>query len=474
MPQQVSEHLGIPPDTFEKLGVFDAVIGFDTLLFLDPNLLKKTRIPEFKGASQKIKDHFQPIITLLLASKVDGDRPWDEAKKRLIFRELHGVSIGYGTETGDGNAVGPRLALQLIKSAKEILNFGIRDPEIFELLGLFEEGFGADRLSDMTISIIKDNLFAYTERISQTLKLTQLVDVELNGRIYHLPPNPQDTKKPLLFLPRSLLRDLPVALSRYDIGYVVRTNTELRDRLNQLIGAVFNKQVKKKELRDVILARKEHIESIVEAYKSIDGDPYDFERDESGQVTWLRNAHKIAGSNPLSLEIPQNPGQPDIQGVVERIIFQFKKLVETNGVNAVLYDDAYEPRHEKYSQLLFYAIADKYCQDNNLDMTREANGGRGPVDFKFSRGYTGRALVEIKLSSNTHLVHGFESQLPTYEVSESASSSYYVILRTTTNDTQIKKVRALREQAVRAGEGVPQLIVIDARLQPSASRRHAS
>ena len=60
----------------------------------------------------------------------------------------------------------------------------------------------------------------------------------------------------------------------------------------------------------------------------------------------------------------------------------------------------------------------RYCDANDFDITPEADGGAGPVDFKISKGYQYRVVVEMKLSSNSNLVHGFEVQLPEYQKAE--------------------------------------------------------
>lgn len=70
-----------------------------------------------------------------------------------------------------------------------------------------------------------------------------------------------------------------------------------------------------------------------------------------------------------------------------------------------------KPRPESMSQMLFYMIASVYCKINNLDITPEAETGRGPVDFKVSSGFSDRVLVEVKLSSNPGLLHGYTTQL---------------------------------------------------------------
>jgi hypothetical protein len=52
------------------------------------------------------------------------------------------------------------------------------------------------------------------------------------------------------------------------------------------------------------------------------------------------------------------------------------------------------------------------CERSDVDVSREANVGRGPVDFKFSAGWRRRALIELKLMSSRKLRQGAEAQLP--------------------------------------------------------------
>ena len=106
MATSFSSALGVDNKAFKSVGILDAIIGVDTRLFLDPFLLKRTQIPEFKQSRQKIAKYYQDIITLLVASLTRGDKAWQEALRRLTFKELHGVSIGYGVHTGNGSAIG--------------------------------------------------------------------------------------------------------------------------------------------------------------------------------------------------------------------------------------------------------------------------------------------------------------------------------------------------------------------------------
>lgn len=468
-----SSHFGVDSKKVKKLGVFDSVIGVDTRLFLDPHLLKNTKIQEFRNSRKRIKKYYEDIIHLLIAHRERNDRAWREAFKRLRFKETKGVFIGYGVHGGDGNAIGWVLARRLTDTATEIIEMGIHDPEIFELIGLFEEGFGADRLSDMTIAIIIEDLYQYTHRITTSLGIDNVISLQAGEKTYSLPKHPYKNK-PLLLLPEELLRDLPVALTWEGIDHVVATNRKLRERLNELIGRAWKNKIKKKELRNLILTDKANIQTLIDIYKGSTAGPYNFEKDPAGEVSWYRLGRKFASSNPISLQIIKEANIEVLEELIREIIYQFKRNIEVNGLNEHLYTKEgfiFKPRHERFGQRLFYATADTYCEANDLDLSREPNAGSGPVDFKLSRGRQLRVLVEIKLSSNRRLIHGFQKQLPAYQKSENIMRSFYVVIRVTKSERQIKRLLKLRDIVIKDGKNVPEIIVIDALLQPTASKR---
>ena len=121
----------------------------------------------------------------------------------------------------------------------------------------------------------------------------------------------------------------------------------------------------------------------------------------------------------------------DLRTVLDLILKRFKKNVEENRLYEFLYRDNGKPKNELFAQRLFYAVADAYCEANDVDLSREPNAGNGPVDFKLSKGYTARILVEVKKSSNSDLLNRFEKQLPAYEKSEATFESIYLIVRVT-------------------------------------------
>ncbi len=58
----------------------------------------------------------------------------------------------------------------------------------------------------------------------------------------------------------------------------------------------------------------------------------------------------------------------------------------------------------------------------------EVNNGRGPVDFKVSRGSADKTLVEFKLASNSQLERNIENQVSIYEKANKTTQSFKVIM----------------------------------------------
>ena len=170
------------------------------------------------------------------------------------------------------------------------------------------------------------------------------------------------------------------------------------------------------------------MKDLLEAYSKAKPEPYNFEEDRTGEVIWYRTAQNLLADSPLELKLNKNPTLDDVYLVVKQICIHFKELIENNGLSKLLYDDKDKRKHESASQLLFFGIACAYCYANNLDISPEADAGRGPVDFKISLGASAKVVVEIKLTSNNQLTHGYEKQLPIYQQAEKTTKGIYLVL----------------------------------------------
>jgi hypothetical protein len=76
----ISDYLKIAPFKFSSTGAFDAVLDVDSLLFLDPLLLRKTRVPEFKASYAKVETRFKAIGKLL---KHSNGTPYGQKSQTL-------------------------------------------------------------------------------------------------------------------------------------------------------------------------------------------------------------------------------------------------------------------------------------------------------------------------------------------------------------------------------------------------------
>ena len=102
------------------------------------------------------------------------------------------------------------------------------------------------------------------------------------------------------------------------------------------------------------------------------------------------------------------------------------------------------------------------------DISREVNNGRGPVDFKVSRGSKDKSLVEFKLASNSQLSRNLKKQVPIYEKASDTNKSLKVILYSSAEEvTKVQKI--IKEEKL---EGDNNIILIDARSdnKPSGSK----
>ena len=154
-----STYFGIKHSAFVDAGVFDGQIGQDVNMHINPLLLRNCKEPEFKNAYAEFLNYFNQII--VLAKRVEeissNDRCFRQILRLFQFKETHNSGLGYSAYGTHGTGISGMLSRQLAQNAVEIVRIGIEDPAIFTLLPIFEEGIGADRISDMTITILKKN-----------------------------------------------------------------------------------------------------------------------------------------------------------------------------------------------------------------------------------------------------------------------------------------------------------------------------
>lgn len=159
-------------------------------------------------------------------------------------------------------------------------------------------------------------------------------------------------------------------------------------------------------------------------------------------------------------------GQNTYEDAYKRVQFM-KDVIENKGGHRYFYFDGEALEREEDLHILYRLTW--YATES--DVTREANDGRGPVDFKVSRGSKDKTLVEFKLAKNSHLEKNLRHQAETYEKASDAKRTIKVIVYFSVGERK-RVERILKRLKI---EGDKDVILIDARKdnKPSGSKAGA-
>ncbi|ELE0723495.1 hypothetical protein RC962_004833, partial [Escherichia coli] len=132
-----------------------------------------------------------------------------------------------------------------------------------------------------------------------------------------------------------------------------------------------------------------------------------------------------------------------------------KQVIENNDGYKVFYLNGVPIKREADLQLMFRLTWFASISDVNS----EVNNGRGPVDYKISRGSKDKTLVEFKLASNSKLKQNLANQVKVYEAANETKKSIKVILYFT--DRELSGLfKTFKELGIKEGKD---LVLIDAR-----------
>ncbi|MDH6312660.1 hypothetical protein M2137_001435 [Parabacteroides sp. PFB2-10] len=463
-----SEYFGIDSKEMSEIGIFNPILNLDTRLFIDPILLK-TSIHEIinTDAAQEYRTYFSNIISLLALSKQPDDFAWKNALKQLPEKEIDGTCLGYGTNSISGRRMNEDIKFSLITTAKGIIDLGIKDPELFSILPLFNKGIGPDTISDIATRAIHKSLLKFSAAHAKILKIpTERVD--LYGEEWDVITNPIRRKSHILLLPNDILRNLPIVNDWNDIADAASFNSNLRHKINRLVAEIFKQKTKESRANYIseIMHDKSAILDFIEVIRGCKGDAYNQLVDNDRIVVFSKAAEIIQQQPCDKRSFRKN--KSGLEELVATIIDRFQFLVEDKGLNKLLWKEDKKNRcKESVAQLIFHAVALIYCQANDIDVSPETDTGTGLIDFKFSDGYRNKIIVEIKYSDNPSLLHGLEKQLQQYLKSEECDKGYYVVLDVGKLDSKLDKMNKLNNDAQIKSE----IFYIDAQLKKSASKK---
>lgn len=469
-PVLFSQKFGIDPKLLDRSGLMDPILNSDTKLFIDPLLIGKSQNPIMRADGLKLlRKSFQDVLELLEVSATEGDVAWRGAYRALNLDERSETGLGYGGASTSGADRPEWLRNNILRTAKEIITLGEKNPNVIPLMGLFEDGVGPDTLSDMTTNALLPVLCKITSQFAKVnnLKVTQFGGLYANAK---LPKNPCRPDEPVLLVPRDILRDLPLATDWADVSRVILEVKELRDAVNKLFGNWSKATVseRKAAMRKAAFDSPENMKRLLSAVANA-SESYDEKADLDGLFTFRKVLTENRDQYVGLITAPKKKNQDTLRETVLEVVTQFRSLVEDNNLWELLWHGQ-DPRHERAAQLLFFAVANVICAVNDVDISPETNSGGGPVDFKFSTGFSGRILVEIKLSKG-QVEHGYSKQLEIYKAAAKNASGVFIVIDVGGMGMKLKKIQAAQKKAEAAGETTSSIEYIDARRRKSASKR---
>lgn len=466
-----SSHFEINTEVLEAAGFIDPFLTVDTPLFIDPVLLDKSSNDLIRrDGYQTLRKHFENIIRLLKISNKVGDIAWRTAQKHLSFKEARFNGLGYGTSERAGASRPNELRDIVLNTAKEIIELGSKDPEMISLMGFFEENVGPDTISDLTSRIIEPYLAQITYEFCRMNNLK----IEQSQLSPEIPlPHFRTTSgklRAIVLVPSDIVRELPVANDWEGVQGAINANKEIRDRVNEfLTGITYPTITERKEaLHRALYASPELIDTFIAAVKEFTT-CYDPDKDILGyeklKEVLINDIDKFKNSEKYKIE----EGIDEIKRVVKDTLDMFAHHVEKGNLWEALWSDG-KPKKERAAQLLYFAMADCFCKANNIDISPEANMGGGPIDFKYSKGYNARVLIEMKRSHGT-VVHGYLKQLEIYKNAARTEYGIFVIIDYGNLGEKLNTIEKIRQERLAAGEIASDIIVIDAQPKKSASIR---
>ena len=479
-----SEFFDVPPQALADYGAFDVSCVVDLPLFVDPFLLFTSKKPEY----QALHDEVIKYLRFLRDKSVAGEINEGLLKAWFCFPEVRQNMFGFCLTGSQGSGLGMGFARALNENLTRLFtDFGdekVTKGSHLEKLVLIRERVGRDNISDFTTNLIKGYLCDYTQRFAlkhidthkrrkvRVPKVRFNYDIEVwEDGVFELPWLEKDY---VLLTPEDMLTQDDTWINKEDLRgdfphiRAAVSNEELRGQIDAYFRKVLPKKPTAKDERQAIEKTLREFPELIDWFiKS---------KEDRGDEAVRRSSEKVRGIERLFIENLRELAQK-LAGASEfyklpattleeakKKIDYLKQVIEHQDGYRIFYVNGQAVQREKDLQILFKLV----WEGSPSSVDAEVNNGRGPVDFKVSRGSRDSTLVEFKLASNSQLERNLEKQIAVYQAANRTTQSFKVILFfTKAEESSVQRI--LRRLKADDGAGI---ILIDARKdnKPSASK----
>ncbi len=491
MNQYFSDFFNINPETVEEYGAFNISLISDLPLFIDPFLLFNSQKSEY----QQLHSEIIKYLRFLRKKSADGNLSKGLIEAWFRFPEVKQNWFGFSLATNRGSGLGKDFANALHKNLHRVFSdFGkeqVTQSSHLEKLCLISEGVGKDSISDFTTNLIHGFLLEYTQEFAKAYidqkhrKKLPVSKAKFNYETeswvtqeFDLPYQDGDyvllTPKDILTRDETWINKTDI-LDKFEVIPPAISNDALREQVNNYFFKMLPRDPKTGAIKENKKEKKAAAALTIREFPEII-DYYILYKEEHGEEAESESARKVKESERLYIE-------------------QFKKLGEELAEKTDFYKLGYDTYEEAYQRVMFFKDVienkdgyrffyrnngDRIDRESDVhilykltwfatpsDVNSEVNNGRGPVDFKISRGSRDKSLVEFKLAKNTQLQRNLEKQVEIYEKANNTKKSIKVILYFSL--PELHKVNGILKELKL--EDDKNMVLIDARSdnKPSAS-----
>lgn len=486
-----SEKFKVEKNKIEEYGAIDISLVCDIPLFIDPMLIFNSAKEEYKELHNSIIKYFH-----FLAKKSEQKLDKTDIKTWYTFNEVCNNWFGYALDGNKGSALDIEFGTFLYKNIKFALNTnGISNGVHAEKVMLLYDGSGRDKISDMTVNLIKGYLCEYTQQFAKEYILEDYckdipVDkAEFNyetesfvTKEYYLPYiiNEKGEEEYVLLTPADILRKNEPAINRDNF---FKVNRKVRDYIeNDILKAQVNNYIaksvgeyemeqrknKKKpsEATIKIIERKAFTEMVKEHpeiydyyVKMRENEKEEINKECFQEVNiqlkkYIDNAVLLVEAfKKGTYEISENISA--FEESKNRIKY-FKHIIEDCDGYKTLYNNGERIVNENDLQRMFKFV----WYETTFKTDFETNNGRGPADAVVSKGSKNQNVIEFKLASNSKLKHVFK-QTEIYKRANETENSIIVIFYF--SEAEFSKVKRIIKDAGLNDKVDDNIILIDCR-----------
>ncbi|SRR6266498_339159 len=469
-----SDYFEISPKTLERYGAFNISLINDLPLFIDPFLLFHSRKHKYKELHSQIIKY----VKFLRDKSADINLDSGLLQSWYFFPEVKQNWLGFSVSGNRGSGLRDDFAQSLHTNLNRIFSgFGnekVTKGSHLEKLCLIKGGVGRAKISDFTTNLIKNFLLQYTQefaikhlprRFKKRVAVNKVVfnykTEAWERRTFTLPYINSDY---VILTPKNLLTRHDLWINKDDLFDDFENipeaipNTQLRAQIDNYFRSLLPKDPTQKDINKAKLQTVNNFPQLLDYYIRYKEQNGDSANTSSTYKVKEAEYQYIQQIQALSEDLLKKSGFYDSKGTtfdeaLQRAEF-LKDVIENKDGYKYLYHQGKPIENENDLQILYRLTW--FATD--LDVNREVNNGRGPVDYKVSKGSKDKTVVEFKLARNTKLEANLKNQVEIYKKANNTKNAIKVNLYF--NEKEKSKVDdILRKLRIKRA---PNIILIDA------------